>query len=150
MVGCYSNVLKIMMAQLSILKASRAVCSRAQPLIETSLCSMGVLPSSSYSNRQASIRRTAQRTNYVQRSSFCTKGAWNSREKTDLDGLTPIDIEKALFRIKRTMGSFYSKGDLDRYCLVSVSHSLLVMRLRDCDSLYCSSSCPDLCLRDVS
>ena len=46
-----------------------------------------------------------------QRRAFCTKGAWNSKVKSDLDGLTPIDVEKVLFGIKRAMGSHYSKGN---------------------------------------
>lgn len=119
-----TNIQNMMIAQLSICKASRAVYSRAHPLIETSLCCMSVLPSSSHcSARQSSTLRTARRTtHYDQRSSFCTKGVWNSREKTDLDGLTPIDIEKVLFRIKRTMGSFYSKGA--QRVLLSVPRSL--------------------------
>ena len=35
---------------------------------------------------------------------------WNSQKPSDLDNMTPIDREKALFLIKRRMGAAHSKG----------------------------------------
>jgi hypothetical protein len=35
---------------------------------------------------------------------------WNSQKPSDLDNMTPIDREKALFKIKRRMGAAHSKG----------------------------------------
>ena len=35
---------------------------------------------------------------------------WNSQKPSELDHLTPIDKEKALFLIKRRMGAAHSKG----------------------------------------
>ena len=35
---------------------------------------------------------------------------WNSQKPSELDRLTPIDKEKALFLIKRRMGAAHSKG----------------------------------------
>jgi hypothetical protein len=35
---------------------------------------------------------------------------WNTQKPSDLDNMTPIDREKALFKIKRRMGAAHSKG----------------------------------------
>ena len=55
-------------------------------------------------------RTTSQTVHFKQMAAFSTREGWNSKVKSDLDGLTPIDVEKTLFRIKRKMGMHHSKG----------------------------------------
>ena len=62
---------------------------------------------------QLVLNRTAsQNIHFQQIAAFSTREGWNSKVKSDLDGLTPIDVEKTLFRIKRKMGMHHSKGTL--------------------------------------
>ena len=61
--------------------------------------------------KQLVLNRTVSQTVLSnQMAAFSTREGWNSKVKTDIDGLTPIDVEKALFRIKRKMGMHHSKG----------------------------------------
>ena len=52
---------------------------------------------------------------------------WNSQKPSDLDNMTPIDREKALFKIKRRMGAAHSKGTARK--ILSPQYQLTLARL---------------------
>ena len=103
-----------MLKQLSICGGANFMASRCTNSIELKLCSVRKYVSVKNSNYPISRLQRYRATSQIHKCSHAslssTTEGWNSKEKTDLDGLTPIDIEKTLFRIKRKMGMHHSKG----------------------------------------
>ena len=75
------------------------------------------------SNQNIRNERVFRNHSLMQKNRLCTEGGWNSRVKTEFEGVTPIDIEKSLFKIKRRMGMFHSKGTRNVLRINLTSHT---------------------------
>ena len=103
-----------MLARLSFCRNTNVIARKVRYSVKSSLHTTRNALSANMNHgpiKQLVLNRTVSKTVLSnQMAAFSTREGWNSKVKTDLDGLTPIDVEKTLFRIKRKMGMHHSKG----------------------------------------